>query len=401
VTLAEPLAADLARSLEVLEDRHGGSLMVRRPLPPLRAGAGAWLRDANGALVLDLTSGYGVAPLGHGHPRLVAAVAEQAARLIACPGNLYCESRALFLEALHGVLPPRLARSYLCNSGAEAIEAAVKFALVATGRRGLVALRGAFHGRTLGALALTWNPQARRPFEGALLPVEFVPAGDVAALEHAVGDDTAAVVVEVVQGEGGVQPVGEAFLRAAQDLARQRGALLVVDEVQTGFGRTGAWFAHAELGLEPDIVALAKGIAGGLPMGAAVYTEAVAAHLEPSVHASTFGGNPLACAAGRATIETLAAEALPARARTLGAATLEALRRELGGSPRVREVRGRGLMIGIELRERSGPVLAELLGRHRLLALPAGSTVVRLLPPLVIEEDDLRRAVAALGEVLR
>jgi acetylornithine/LysW-gamma-L-lysine aminotransferase len=384
-----------------VEDRHGGTLMTRRPLRSLRSGSGCWLEDDRGERVLDLTSGYGVAPLGHCHPRLVAAIAAQAARLASCPGNLYCEARARFLERLHGVLPEHLSRSFLCNSGAEAVEAAVKLAIAATGRRGLVALRGAFHGRTLGALALTWNPQARAPFERCLVPVEFVPPGDVGALERAVSDDTAAVVVEVVQGESGVRPVESAFLHAAQSLARRCGALLLVDEVQTGFGRTGAWFAHAELGLEPDLVALAKGIAGGFPMGAAVYTAGVAERLDAGVHASTFGGNPLACAAGAATIEALAAEDLPARAARLGAATLEALRRELLGRTRVREVRGRGLMIGVELREKAGPVLAELLSRHRILALPAGATVLRLLPPLVVRPDELDAAVAALGEVLR
>ncbi|HUP22180.1 MAG TPA: aminotransferase class III-fold pyridoxal phosphate-dependent enzyme [Thermoanaerobaculia bacterium] len=374
--------------------------MARRPLAPIRAGSGSWLEDDAGGLTLDLTSAYGVAPLGHAHGAVSAAIAEQAERLVACPGNLYCDSRARFLERLHGVLPARLRASYLCNSGAEAMEAALKFALVATGRRGLVALRGGFHGRTLGALSLTSSPAARASFTSTLLPVTFVAVNDTAALDAAVGDDTAALVVEVVQGEGGVRPLEASFLHAAQEIAHARGALFVVDEIQTGFGRTGAWFAHVALGLEPDVVALAKGIANGFPLGATVYTESVGRHLEPQTHASTFGGNPLACAAGRATIETLERHGLPERAAALGAAATEGLRSELGGSRRVREIRGRGLMLGIELREKAGPYLGALLERHRMLALPAGPTVIRLLPPLVIEERELESAVAALGEVL-
>ena len=383
-----------------LEDRHGGSLMARRPLPPIVAGSGSWIHDARGERTLDLTSAYGVAPLGHSHPALVAAVAEQASLLVACPGNLYCDTRARFLERLHAVLPARLSRSFLCNSGTEAIEAAIKFAHVATGRFGLVALRGGFHGRTWGALSTTWSPQAREPFTPELRSVRFVPPGDIEALDHAVDDRTAAVVVEVVQGEGGVHPLDPAFLFTVQELARKRGALFVVDEIQTGFGRTGAWFAHEEIGLQADIVALAKGIAGGLPLGAAAYTEDVGRHLGPHVHASTFGGNPLVCAAGLATIDTLLYDGLPARAAALGAAMLDALHDALAGKERVREVRGRGLMIGIELREKAGSALSELLVRHRILALPAGSTVIRLLPPLVIEVRELELAVGALAQVL-
>ncbi len=376
-----------------------GGWIPQRPIASVIRGEGVWLIDAAGRRYLDFTSGYGTAPLGHAHPALTAAIAKQAALLLACPTLFPCAVRARFLEELSAAVG--LPHLFLCNSGTEAIEAGLKFARLATGRTGVVALQGSFHGRTAGALSVTGNPLVRRPFEPLLAGVTFVPRDDPAALAAAVDDNVGLVVVEPVQGEGGVHPIDPEFLRAARRVTRECGALLLVDEIQTGFGRIGDWFAFAELGLEPDLVALGKGIAGGLPMGALAYTRAVAAALFPGVHGSTFGGNPLACAAGLATLGVLRDQRLPERAREVGGRLLERLRRELAGKTLVRDIRGRGLMVGVELRRKAGAFLHALTTEHGVLALPAGPNVIRLLPPLTIGDDEIGIAVRGLEAVLR
>lgn len=390
------MIADLA----AFEQSVAGAWAPRRETPPMVRGRGLWLEDTEGNRYLDLTSAYGTTPLGHGHPALGAAIAEQAGRLVACPANLYCAERALFLACLERRLPARLPHVFLCNSGAEANEAAFKFARLHTGRPGLVAVEGSFHGRTAATLAATWSPQSRARFAPLLGPVTFVPRDDAEALERAIDKGVAACVVEIVQGESGVHPLAPDFLRRAGELCRERGALLVADEVQTGFGRTGAWLAHTDLGLEPDLLTLAKGIAGGFPMGALAYGPDVAASLFVGAHGSTFGGGPLASAAGRATLETIEREGLVESAKRQGERLLAALRDALDGRPLVRAIRGRGLMIGIELRRKAGPYLATILRQHRVIALPGGGNVVRLLPALVIGEEEIATAVEALAAVL-
>ena len=369
-------------------------------------GEGCWLEDQAGVRYLDMTAGQGVAMLGYGHPALAGAIGEQARRLHACPNFFYNDVRARFLEKLIEVTPPHLGHAFLANSGAEAIDGAIKFARLATGRTGLVAARNSFHGRTVGAVSLTWNPKYRRKFEPLLPGVRHVPFNDLDALEAAVDQETAAVVLEPVQGEGGVHPATPEFLQGAARLCRERGALLVLDEIQTGFGRTGRWFAlehYFPLGhydVAPDILCLAKGIAGGFPMGAIVYTDQVQEALYPGAHGSTFGGNPLACAAGLAAIQTYQAEDLIRRADQAGAFLRASLEERVGGLPLVREIRGMGLMVGIELRRRVGKVLRALMEEHRVLALPGGPNVLRLLPPLVVSEEELALAVEAIGAVL-
>lgn len=387
-------------TLATVEQQVLGRWMLQRDTAPIVRGRGSWLWDSEDRRYLDLTSGYGTACLGHAHPALTRAISDQAAELIACPTFLASESRSLFLRTLTEILPDRLSRAVLVNSGTEAVEAGLKLARVATGRQGLVGLRGSFHGRTSGALAITWNPKTRRPFE-PLLPGAVFPANNsLSALEEVIDDNTAVVVVEIIQGESGVNILDGDFLRGVEQLCRQRGALLMVDEIQTGCGRTGAWFAHTAVGLQPDLLALAKGLGGGFPIGALAYTENVGEALFPGAHGSTFGGGALACAAGRATLETLQAEALPSRAEDLGARLLGRLRQELEGRRIVREIRGRGLMIGVELRERVGRYVAALTREHQVLVLPAGQNVIRLLPPLNLEEDEAELAVRALAEVL-
>lgn len=377
-----------------LEDRHTSGVYTKRPVVVVR-GEGAYVWDAAGRRYVDCATGHGVALLGHSHPRLVAAVQQQAERLITCAEAFYNDRRAE-LQAELVALMPGMERVFLCNSGTEAVEAALKFARLATGRPGVVAARNGFHGRTMGALSATWRPEYRRPFEPLVPGFSHVPYNDPAALEAAVGPDTAAVILEVVQGEGGIRPADPAYLQRAQELCRERGAMLVIDEIQT-FGRTGRILACEHYGLEPDLICLAKGLAGGVPIGAVLIGPRVG-KLPPSVHGSTFGGNPLACAAALATLRTLRKDSLPARAGELGAWFLARLRAL--SLPIIREVRGLGLMVGIELRRRARPYLMALLQRG-VLALPAGPTVLRFLPPLVISPDDLEFVVQAVADALQ
>ena len=382
------------------ENRRLGTWAPRKPTPPIVRGEGCELVAENGDRYLDLTAGYGVCCLGYNHPAIVQALTAQAERLTYCPMNMPSRDRAKYVEALAAVLPDSLDRVFLCNSGTEAVEGALKFAALATGRSRTVALRNSFHGRTLGAQATMWNPAARKPYAGLLHDNVFVRP-EAEAIDEAVDEDTAALILEPVQGEGGVNVLSDDVLLAARRACDRHGALLVLDEVQTGFGRCGTWFAHRRTpGLEADLMPLAKGIGGGFPLGAIAYGERVAAALRPGCHGSTYGGNPLACAAGLAVIETLRALDLPARAARVGEAYLGALRDRLASNPRVREVRGRGLMLGVMLRQRAGRYLARLTSEHRILALPAGPNTIRMLPPLVVGEDELERAADALAAVL-
>jgi acetylornithine/LysW-gamma-L-lysine aminotransferase len=358
-------------------------------------GQGARLWDAEGRQFIDCVGGQGAANLGHANPAVVAAIREQAARLISCPEILPNDTRAAYLAELAEALPIP-SRIFLCNSGAEAVEGAIKFARLLTGRSELVACQRGFHGRTMGALSATWEPKYREPFEPLVPGYNHVPYDNLEKLEAAVSARTAAVLLEVVQGEGGVRPASAAFLLGAQELCRRRGALLLIDEVQTGFGRTGRLFGVEHLGLEPDMLMLAKSMAGGVPMGAV----AVHARLGPlpgGSHGSTFGGNPLACAAARAALGYIRQYDLAGEARRKGDWLLGQLR-ELD-SPLIREVRGLGLLVGVELKQRVQPYLQKLL-EQGVLALPAGPNVLRLLPPLVISQDDLGLVVAAIGKVL-
>jgi acetylornithine/LysW-gamma-L-lysine aminotransferase len=377
-----------------LENRHTSGVYSKRDIVIVR-GQGALLYDDRGREYIDCVGGQGAANLGHAHPALAAALAQQAQTLISCPEMFYNDRRAE-LQARLASLAPGLGRVFLCNSGTEAIEAAIKFARACTGRSGIVAAMRAFHGRTYGALSATWNKHYRQGVEPLVPGFSHVPYNNLEKLEAALGEGTAAVLLEVVQGEGGVYPGDSQFLMGAQELCRARGALLILDEVQTGFGRTGRMFAYHHYGLQPDLLCLAKSIAGGIPMGATLIGERVG-QIPVAVHGSTFGGNPLACAAALAALDLYEQENLPERAAELGAYLMEKLG-ELN-SPLVREVRGLGLMVGIEIKQKVAPYLQALMERG-VLALPAGLTVIRLLPPLVISRVQLDRVVSALEEVL-
>ncbi len=359
-------------------------------------GEGARLWDADGRSYVDLGASHGVGNLGASPPEVVAAVAEQARTLLYLGTGYGNPVRDDFLAALLRLLPPSFGRVFLSNSGTESVEAAIKIARSATGRPKVVAAMRGFHGRTLGALSATWRKELRAPFEPLVPEFVHVPFNDPAAVEAAVDERTALVLLEPVQGEGGVHVATGEFLRAARAAADRSGALLGFDEVQTGVGRTGRMFAFEHWGVVPDVLTLAKSLAGGVPIGATVTTPEVEARFRGSHH-STFGGNPLACAAGLAALRVAVRDRLPERAERLGRHALD----RLAGLPsdRVREVRGLGLLLGVDLRERVAPALAALEARG-FLALPAGATVLRLLPPLVIEEADWDAGLAAVREVV-
>ena len=375
------------------ESSFTSGLYTKRPIAIVR-GEGAHLWDSDGREYIDCVGGQGAANIGHANPKVAQAIAEQAATLIACPEMFYNDRRAALEQRLCTLAG--FPRAFLCNSGTEAVEAAIKFARATTARQGILACMRSFHGRTFGALSATWEKKYREPFEPLVPGFHHVPFNNLAALDAAVTADTAAVLLEVVQGEGGVHPASAEFLLGAQQICRERGALLILDEVQTGFGRTGRMFAHQHYDLQPDLVCLAKSIAGGLPMGAVLIGSAVG-ELPAQIHGSTFGGNPLACAASLATLDFIDDNNLPQRAARLGEWFIGTLQRI--ESPLIREVRGLGLMVGIELKQKVTPHLQALMAEG-VLALPAGLTVMRFLPPLVIDQQDLENVVEKTRKVL-
>jgi acetylornithine/LysW-gamma-L-lysine aminotransferase len=376
------------------EAAHTSGVYPKRHIAIVR-GAGARLWDADGREYIDCVGGQGAANLGHANPTVAAAIREQAERLISCPEIFPNDQRAAYQSELLATLPG-FDRVFLCNSGAEAIEGALKFARLLTGRAEYVATVRGFHGRTMGALSATWEPKYREPFNPLIPGVSHIPFDKLDALDAAVNENTAAVILELVQGEGGVRPASQEYIHAAERLCCERGALLIIDEVQTGFGRTGRLWACEHYGITPACITLAKSIAGGVPMGAVVINASLGP-IAPASHGSTFGGNPLACAAGRAALRYLCEHNLPRQAEEKGAYLLERLRSL--NLAKVREVRGMGLLIGLELKERVQPHLVALMERG-VLALPAGPNVLRLLPPLVIERDQLDQVVEAIQATL-
>ncbi len=384
-------------SMKHLEEQLGAGTYYKRNLELVR-GQGARLWDAEGREFIDCVGGQGAANLGHANPQVNQAIRDQAEKLLVCSELFYHRERARLLENLERLTPSSIQRFFLCNSGSEAVEVALKFARLATGRHEIVAAMRGFHGKTFGALSATWSKDYRLPFEPLVPGFTHVPFNNRQRACDAISQRTAAFLVEVVQGEGGVRPGTLDFLLDVQDRCTEVGAMFVVDEVQTGFGRTGRMFASEHFDLFPDLFCMAKSMGGGLPIGATGMSQEVASRLYKLAHSSTFGGNPLACAAANAAIGYLENFELPRRAHKLGTQFMQQLRSI--GSPRIREVRGLGLMVGVELKEKSGPYILKLMERG-VLALAAGPTVIRFLPPLVIEEEDLDRVVELTAEVLQ
>jgi acetylornithine/LysW-gamma-L-lysine aminotransferase len=382
------------RDYKALEQQYGLSLYPKRDLVAVR-GEGALLFDEQDNAYIDCAAGIGVASLGHSHPKLVAAIQQQAAKLITCPNILYNDVRSKLLEKLVEVTPENLTQAYLCNSGTEANEAALKFARLHTGRPNFVTAMRGFHGRTMGSVSATFTKKYREAFEPLVPGFSYVPLNKIANLEAAVDENTAAVMLELVQGEGGVNPAQADYIAAARALCSERGALLIIDEIQTGFCRTGKFFACNHYDLQPDILTLAKAMGGGIPVGATLLSSDF--DVGPGMHGTTFGGNPLACAAALAAIDIYQSEDLATRAAELGEYFETRLReKEL---TQVRAIRRLGLMIGIELRQKAQEKLALLL-EHRVVALPAGANVIRMLPPLVIEKNQLDQVIGILHECL-
>ncbi len=370
-------------------------LYAKRDIALVR-GEGAYLFDSEGNRYLDAMSNYGVAALGHADPEYAAAMLDQLQHLTTCHQSFYNDSRAAALAAISRIAPEGLTRTFFSNSGAEAIEAALKFAKVATGRNHFVAARRGYHGRTLGALAVTADPKYRGPFEPFGAEVTHVAYNDAEAIEAAFTNETAAVILEPIQGEAGVYPGEDAFLRAAREAATARGALFIADEIQTGF-RTGAPFAISQSGVRPDILCSAKAIANGFPIGVTLVTDDVSEKIPAGTHGTTFGANPLACRAVVATLDAFERRDLYTNSASIGAKLLTTL--EGLDHPKIRAVRGRGMMIGVELKERVTPTLRAMQERG-VLALPASSVVFRLLPPLIWGEEQVDEFTTALVDSL-
>ena len=355
-------------------------------------GEGSWLRDEAGRRYLDLFAGIAVVGLGHCHPAPLAAAEAQLRELWHVSNLYWTEPMQALAERLSGRFGG--ARAFFCNSGAEAVEAALKHARKATGRHGVVALEGSFHGRTLGALSVTGQPPKRQAFEPLLDGVRFVPLNDADALAAAVGPDTGAILLEPVQGEGGIHVATPEFLAAARAAADEHGALLVLDEVQTGVGRSGTFFAFEQLGARPDAVTLAKGLANGLPIGCLLVADGSPEGLVAGDHASTFGGNPVSCAAAGAVCDSIDHELLAGVGRKS-----ELLRTGLRSLPAVTEVRGLGLLLAADVEQDASEVAAAALS-HGLVIGTAGPSTLRLTPPLTIAEDELELCLELLRDVL-
>jgi len=381
-----------------LIDRWQQSVMNNYGIPPMALvrGEGAVVWDEGGQSYVDLLGGIAVNVLGHAHPAVVAAVTRQIATL-GHVSNLYAAEPPVALAELLLALAGRPGKVFFCNSGAEANEAAFKLSRM-TGRTHVVAADGGFHGRTMGALALTGQPAKAAPFRPLPGVVDHVPYGEVAALAATVSERTAMVILEPIQGESGVVVPPAGYLAAARRICSDHGALLVLDEVQTGVGRTGHWFAHQAEGVEPDVVTLAKGLGGGLPLGATMAFGAAADLLGPGSHASTFGGNPVSCAAGLAVLGTISSEGLLDHVKRIG----ERLRRGIEGlgHPLVGGVRGAGLLLGITLTAPVSAAATAALQRAGFLTNPVQPDVIRLAPPLILTAEQADAFLAALPAAL-
>ena len=376
------------------EQQYGLALYPKRDLVAVR-GEGAILYDENDNAYIDCAAGIGVASLGHSHPKLVDAIQKQAARLITCPNILYNDMRSRLLEKLVEVTPANLNQVYLCNSGTEANEAALKFARLHTGRPNFVTAMRGFHGRTMGSVSATFTKKYRESFEPLVPGFSYVPLNKIDKLQAAVDDKTAAVMLELVQGEGGVNPIQADYIAAVRALCDERGALLIIDEIQTGFCRTGKFFACEHFDLQPDIMTIAKAMGGGVPIGATMLSTQI--NVAPGLHGTTFGGNPLACAAALAAIEVYQEEKLADRAAELGEYfETRLMEKELS---QVRAVRRLGMMIGIELKQKAQDKILQLLERG-IIALPAGANVIRMLPPLVISKEQIDQVIEVLHDCL-
>ena len=380
------------------EDQIMGNLYQRFPVT-IEKGLGSHVWDINGKEYIDCMGGYGVALVGHRNQRVVNAIKSQLEKIITVHSSIYNKTREEFLENLIKIAPKKLTQVHLNNSGAEAVEAAIKFARKFTGKKGMVAMNGSYHGKSLGALSVTFNPKYRKSFEPLVESVSFAPYGDIDALRSTVTDDTGFVILEPIQGESGIHVPPDGFLQDVRKLCDERSILLIFDEIQSGFGRTGKMWAGEHWNTAPDIMCLAKGIAGGVPMGATLVRSDILACMQKGEHSSTFGGNPLSCAAGIGAIQALTKDGLIENAAKMGKIFINELERLKEKHKIIREVRGKGLMIGVELKFEVKDILLEGIQKGVLL-LYSGKNIIRLLPPLVITEEDITKVIEILDVLL-
>ena len=380
------------------EDQFMGNLYQRFPVT-IEKGVGAHVWDIDGKEYIDCMGGYGVALVGHQNQRVNKAIKDQVDKIITVHSSLYNKTREEFLQLLIGLAPNGLTQVHLNNSGAEAIEAAIKFARKFTGKKGMVAMKGSYHGKSLGALSITFSPKYKKAFEPLVEKVSFASFGDIESLRSVIDEDTAFVILEPIQGESGIIVAPDGFLQEVRKLCDEKGIVLIFDEIQAGLGRTGRLWACDHWNTAPDILCLAKGIAGGVPMGATLVRPDILASMSKGEHSSTFGGNPLSCAAGIASLKALTEDGLIENSEKMGKIFREGLEKLKEKHTIIREIRGKGLMIGIEIKFEIKDILMGMI-REGILMLYSGRNILRILPPLVISEDDITKVLHALDSIL-
>ena len=380
------------------EDQYLGNLYQRFPVT-IEKGLSSHVWDTDNNEYIDCMGGYGVALVGHRNERVVNAIKSQIDKVITVHSSFYNKTREEFLQALIDVAPSVLSQVHLNNSGAESIEAAIKFARKFTGKKKMVAMKGSYHGKSMGALSLTFNPKYREPFQPLVEKVSFSSYGDADELRAVVDKDTAFVILEPIQGESGIHVPPEGFLQDVRNVCDENNCLLIFDEIQSGLGRTGSMWASEHWNTVPDIMCLAKGIAGGVPMGVTLVSPDILAVMKKGEHSSTFGGNPLACAAGTATLQALTQDGLIDNAKNMGQKLLNGLEDLKSKHNIIGEIRGKGLMIGVELKFEVKDILMDGI-KNGLLLLYSGRNILRFLPPLVISEKDVVKTLQILDEIL-
>ena len=380
------------------EDHYLGNLYQRFPVT-IEKGQGSHVWDVNNKEYIDCMGGYGVALVGHRNERVVNAIKAQIGRILTVHSSFYNKTREEFLENLIKVAPKGLSQVHLNNSGAESVEAAIKFARKFSGKKGMVAMKGSYHGKSMGALSLTFNPKYRESFQPLVEKVSFSSYGNIDELRATVDKDTAFVILEPIQGESGIHVPPDGFLQDVRKLCDENKILLIFDEIQSGLGRTGSMWASNHWETVPDIMCVAKGIAGGVPMGVTLVRPDILSVMKKGEHSSTFGGNPLSCATGTATIQALTQDGLIENAKNMGQKLRQGLEELKSKHKIIREVRGKGLMIGVELKFEVKDILMEGI-KNGLLLLYSGRNILRFLPPLVISEEDITKTLKILDELL-
>ena len=380
------------------EDQYLGNLYQKFPVT-IEKGLGSHVWDINNKEYIDCMGGYGVALVGHRNERVVNAIKAQIGRILTVHSSFYNKTREEFLENLIKVAPKGLSQVHLNNSGAESVEAAIKFARKFSGKKGMIAMKGSYHGKSMGALSLTFNPKYRESFQPLVEKVSFSSYGNIDELRATVDKDTAFVILEPIQGESGIHVPPDGFLQDVRKLCDENKILLIFDEIQSGLGRTGSMWASNHWETVPDIMCVAKGIAGGVPMGVTLVRPDILSVMKKGEHSSTFGGNPLSCATGTATIQALTQDGLIENAKNMGQKLRQGLEELKSKHKIIREVRGKGLMIGVELKFEVKDILMEGI-KNGLLLLYSGRNILRFLPPLVISEEDITKTLKILDELL-